>query len=38
MHIELMTRERASNKLVTERWDKDNDLGVTVDVKWRMSQ
>lgn len=38
VQIELMTRERASNKLVSERWDEDNDSGVTVDVKLRMSQ
>lgn len=38
MQIELTTQKRASNKLVAERRDKDNDLGVMVDVKWSMSQ
>lgn len=38
MQIALTTQKRASNKLVAERRDKDNDLGATVDVKWSMSQ
>lgn len=38
IQTELMTGERARNKFIAENWDKDNDSGVTVDVKWKMSQ